>query len=575
MKKSSVSHHGDYQKSISKIRLGSLTQIEVKKTMTYNFTKRITRIKYAAIRRLGLQSDWTGSRHFDPGRINVIGGPNGSGKTTILEIIECLSNAKMLATLRRSSMPNGPQSFFEITFDSGSTVGGEFKKRFDDIDQIRNRTHISLYVDVVDLNRRTHPTWTAFGYAEHGDLTGNLLSEAAAALGKIGVKPYNLTARAPSDESIGPSIATELNNLAEHLFGLVKRNDDLYCVDEIVGYQDGKYFFHFSDDPHFPSLASEAVLPSGWIKTAQIIARLKRLEKGSIVTIDELETNLHPTLQRVLAAQIVEITKSRDLQIFITTHSPTFLNAGTWDGETKFFTINGDSVDENPHNHWLLDSLGIRNSDLLQSNGIIWVEGPSDRIYIKEFINTITTLPHETRWKNLGTDKKFVENRDYSFAFFGGSSLSHYDGAGLWEDDGPSEMSELISMLKINRNSAIFLDRDADFVTDDFGNAVAVTSVGKTKSRVIDAMLSTSGDRSMAHVTYGYTIENYLPAEWRAKYLDENPQKTSVRSDAKTKLAIKFSRDRSAVVAALESAPLRDAILLLKSKIARWNRAFT
>ena len=33
----------------------------------------------------------------------------------------------------------------------------------------------------------------------------------------------------------------------------------------------------------------------------------------------------------------------------------------------------------------MLNDLDVRASDLLQSNGIIWVEGPSDRIYIKRW----------------------------------------------------------------------------------------------------------------------------------------------------------------------------------------------
>lgn len=34
----------------------------------------------------------------------------------------------------------------------------------------------------------------------------------------------------------------------------------------------------------------------------------------------------------------------------------------------------------------LLNDLDIRASDLLQSNGIVWVEGPSDRVYVKRWI---------------------------------------------------------------------------------------------------------------------------------------------------------------------------------------------
>ena len=35
-------------------------------------------------------------------------------------------------------------------------------------------------------------------------------------------------------------------------------------------------------------------------------------------------------------------------------------------------------------NYDVLDDLGAKASDIFQSNGIIWVEGPSDRIYIKK-----------------------------------------------------------------------------------------------------------------------------------------------------------------------------------------------
>ena len=34
----------------------------------------------------------------------------------------------------------------------------------------------------------------------------------------------------------------------------------------------------------------------------------------------------------------------------------------------------------------ILDDLEARASDLLQANGIVWVEGPSDRIYFKNRI---------------------------------------------------------------------------------------------------------------------------------------------------------------------------------------------
>ena len=49
----------------------------------------------------------------------------------------------------------------------------------------------------------------------------------------------------------------------------------------------------------------------------------------------------------------------------------------------------------------VLSNLGIRASELLQSNGVIWVEGPSDRVYIKRVGEAVILLPYQTPWKTM------------------------------------------------------------------------------------------------------------------------------------------------------------------------------
>lgn len=61
----------------------------------------------------------------------------------------------------------------------------------------------------------------------------------------------------------------------------------------------------------------------------------------------------------------------------------------------------------------LLNDLDVRASDILQSNGIIWVEGPSDRVYIKH-------------WLEILGSGDIEEGRDYQFLYYGGRLLSHY-----------------------------------------------------------------------------------------------------------------------------------------------------
>ncbi len=89
----------------------------------------------------------------------------------------------------------------------------------------------------------------------------------------------------------------------------------------------------------------------------------------------------------------------------------------------------------------VLDDLGIRASDILQSNGIIWVEGPSDRIYLKH-------------WIDLYSERGFLEGTHYQCVFYGGKLLAHLNAKkGTSQEDG-------VDILKANRNLAILIDSD-------------------------------------------------------------------------------------------------------------------
>ena len=88
----------------------------------------------------------------------------------------------------------------------------------------------------------------------------------------------------------------------------------------------------------------------------------------------------------------------------------------------------------------MLSDLDVRASDLFQSNGIIWVEGPSDRVYIN-------------RWLKVFCDSEYIEGSHYQFLYYGGKTLSHFT-----VDD---KLDDLISILKTNKNAAIVIDSEA------------------------------------------------------------------------------------------------------------------
>lgn len=205
---------------------------------------------------------------------------------------------------------------------------------------------------------------------------------------------------------------------------------------------------------------------------------------------EELENNLHPALLRRLLLYLRDIAVNEGCHFFLTTHSNVAIDLFSSDDQAQILHTTHDRtcasvrhVTTYVENKGVLDDLDVRASDLLQSNGVVWLEGPSDRLYFN-------------RWVALWTNGELREGAHYQCVFYGGRLLAHLSAA-----DPDVDSAEVVKILRVNRNAIMLIDSDKRRSNE---------SLNTTKQRIISEVETFGG---MAWVTAGKEVENYIPAQ--------------------------------------------------------------
>lgn len=153
-----------------------------------------------------------------------------------------------------------------------------------------------------------------------------------------------------------------------------------------------------------------------------------------------------------------EYLDSKNYQYFITTHSNHLLDL-TLDypkGISIYKFVqeveNKKSITQvSSGNQSILSELGVQNSSVFLANKVIWVEGITDRLYLRKMLELwVTKEKGCNKWNSLR------EDIDYIFAEYGGSNIKHLF-LGLSDEN----KSDDVTIKRIASSSMFIADADS------------------------------------------------------------------------------------------------------------------
>ncbi len=190
------------------------------------------------------------------------------------------------------------------------------------------------------------------------------------------------------------------------------------------------------------------------------------LAKGNhtLVFIEEPEHCLHPGAQRKLIHTLAKQNGFENFQYFITTHSNHLLDI-TQDFENiSIFSVTKDFGEEKEleknvtflienlqsGDQKILYDLGTANSSVFLTNSTIWIEGITDRKYIRHYLNLYQNeLLKKGKLEKTGILKEDIH---FSFVEYGGSNITH------WSED--SDDTQSINVKRLTGKMFLIADRD-------------------------------------------------------------------------------------------------------------------
>ena len=319
----------------------------------------------------------------DCGAINVLLGKNNSGKSTILHAIEMASLALnvrnwsnfWLKLNMEDLFPEGNQFEIEIKYPNEEILqihSDNFSPRLRTDSPKQSFKSLLFYPDSHHSLLRRNAT------SPHDIMQGYIKNNSYHEVNALGLLHTLKRYSDDGKEGFNPNDYQAIIQSIQEFFPQIEIIDSkqtLHNIPTLV------YKEKYSANPKKLDILYAG---SGIRQFLDILVKVT-ISKADVLLLDEPEVGMHPDLQRDFMRYLIQLSKAKNMQIFMATHSPVILN---YTEDFTYFRVLNNSgkrltrrIASNDTIETALGDLGIRPSDFFGSDICIMVEGPTDVIF--------------------------------------------------------------------------------------------------------------------------------------------------------------------------------------------------